>query len=104
MGDTSVDNSSCSVCIRNARKEISQPRLELYYNDYEAKKNVDVKGLSNFASLKLRDCCAYDCVIFRSCKVSKRKSGVSCVDNAYTAIIGSIYGGKRRRYDETVNE
>ena len=28
-GDTSVDNSSCSVCIGNARKEISQPHSGL---------------------------------------------------------------------------
>ena len=36
-----------------------------------------------------------DCVIFRNgCKVSKRKSGVSCVDNAYTNHRFNIYGGK----------
>lgn len=74
------------------------PNLIAGYNTMtaEQKKNVDVKGLSNFMCRSaLRDCCAYDCVIFRNgCKVSKRKSGVSCVDNAYTNHRFNIYGGK----------
>ena len=48
------------------------PNLIAGYNTMtaEQKKNVDVKGLSKLhASLALRDCCAYDCVIFRNgCK------------------------------------
>ena len=66
------------------------PNLIAGYNTMtaEQKKNVDVKRLSNFMCRSL-------CVIFRNgCKVSKRKSGVSCVDNAYTNHRFNIYGGK----------
>lgn len=43
----------------------------------------------------LCDCCVYDCVIFcNGCKVSKWKSGVSCVDNVYINYWFNIYGGK----------
>ena len=62
------------------------PNLIAGYNTMtaEQKKNVDVKGLSNFMCRSLRN----------GCKVSKRKSGVSCVDNAYTNHRFNIYGGK----------
>lgn len=74
------------------------PNLIAGYNTMtaEQKKNVDVKGLSNFMC---RSLCVIAVlmivVIFRNgCKVSKRKSGVSCVDNAHTNHRFNIYGGK----------
>ena len=74
------------------------PNLIAGYNTMtaEQKKNVDVKGLSNFMR---RSLCviavlmivSYFVMVARSVN---EKSGVSCVDNAYTNHRFNIYGGK----------
>ena len=100
-GDTSVDNSSCSVCIGNARKEI--PNLIAGYNTMtaEQKKNVDVKGLSNFMC---RSLCVIAVLMIVSYFVmvarSVNEKAVSVVSTMLIPIIGSIYMVvKAQRYD-----
>lgn len=100
-GDTSVDNSSCSVCIGNARKEISQPHSGLYTMTAEQKKNVDVKRLSNFMC---RSLCVIAVLMIVSYFVmvarSVNEKAVSVVSTTLIPIIGSIYMVvKAQRYD-----